>query len=88
METYKNALEAQLGREADALLLLPDDEAPEELETVADVIGVQILGGFQDDRSTLEKLLTDLLPDSVRAAGINTVVASDEPSAGEPEPDA
>jgi hypothetical protein len=44
VETFKNALESELGYEPEAVLLLAD-EAPEKLRYVADDVGVKIVGG-------------------------------------------
>jgi hypothetical protein len=61
VETFRNALKAEIGREPTVLLLVADD-TPEELSQVARDVGVTLLEGFQNDESALVDLLSDALP--------------------------
>jgi hypothetical protein len=63
VETFKNAVQSELGREPTALLLLAD-EAPSELKEVASDVGVTLVGGFRDSRPALVELLKQALPDA------------------------
>lgn len=63
IETFQIALESELGRKPNAVLLLSSD-APNKLQQIADDVGVTILEGFQDDQPALGKLLRESLVDN------------------------